>query len=245
MEKSSKCTVVTTAMLSFVAVTAITITAIYMLTGTASQLNTAPTSGASRPSTVQTVQVNVIVVDAKLKIEPVAVPPIPVINLSGTSLETVLKKAAQQAGIQGNELAAFMSQSAHETINFASLVEVGSVGYFRRYDPVHAPRQARNLGNIYAGDGFRYRGRGYIQLTGRYNYQLASTALGLPLVQHPELAAEPHIAAKIAVWYWKHRVRPRVTNFADVRSVTRPINPGLNGLADRRVKFQSYQLALL
>lgn len=169
----------------------------------------------------------------------------PVVNVSGTELEAVLKKAAKQAGIRGNELAAFMSQAAHETANFFSLVEMGSPGYFRRYDPLHAPRQARSLGNTQAGDGERYKGRGYIQLTGRYNYRQAGAALGLPLEAHPELAAQPHIAAQIAIWYWEWRVRPRVDNFADVRAVTRPINPGLNGLADRRAKFQSYQVALL
>jgi predicted chitinase len=167
------------------------------------------------------------------------------INLSGTNLEAVLKKAALQAGLSGSELAAFMSQASHETMGFFSLVEMGTPQYFRRYDPVHAPVRARNLGNTRAGDGERYRGRGYIQLTGRYNYRQAGEALGLPLEAHPELAAQPHIAATIAVWYWEWRVRPRVTNFADVREVTRPINPGLNGLADRRIKFQTYQVALL
>lgn len=238
MEKSKKCCGVGTSMLSFVTFFAVTVTAILTHTGTA---NHAPT--------VQVTVVDVPTVIVPVAMIPVAVitapAPAPAINLSGTDLEAVLKTTAMQAGLHGNELAAFMSQIAHETMNFARLVEVGTVSYFRRYDPVHAPRQARNLGNTRSGDGFRYRGRGYIQLTGRYNYKLASTALNLPLVQHPELAADPHIAAEIAVWYWNHRVRPRVTNFADVRSVTRPINPGLNGLADRRVKFSDYQTALL
>lgn len=239
MEKSKKRCVVEASLLSFVAMFAVTLAAIYTFTGIASEVNHAPT-----------VQVADTVIDVPTVIVPVAVTPVvmipaPMINLSGTDLEAVLKTTAMQAGIRGNELAAFMSQSAHETMNFVRLVEVGTVSYFRRYDPVHAPNRARNLGNTRSGDGFRYRGRGYIQLTGRYNYQLAGTALDLPLVRHPELAEDPHIAAEIAVWYWNHRVRPRVTNFADVRSVTRPINPGLNGLADRRVKFRSYQTALL
>jgi len=169
----------------------------------------------------------------------------PVTNVSGTDLEAVLKQKAIKAGIKGNELAAFMSQAAHETMGFFSLVEIGTPQYFRRYDPVHAPNRAKILGNTEAGDGERYRGRGYIQLTGRYNYRLAGEALGLPLEAHPELAEKPHIAAKIAVWYWEWRVRPRVNNFADVREVTRPINPGMNGLADRRIKFQTYQVALM
>ena len=167
------------------------------------------------------------------------------VNVSGTDLEAVLKRAAVKHGITGNELAAFMSQASHETLGFFSLVEMGTPQYFRRYDPVHAPARARTLGNTQAGDGVRYKGRGYIQLTGRYNYRRAGEALGLPLEAHPELAEQPHIAAKIAIWYWEWRVRPRVTNFADVRAVTRPINPGLKGLPDRREKFQTYRVALL
>jgi predicted chitinase len=199
-----------------------------------------------KPSTAAAVEqsnprVSGLVIDQR----PVAKLEMPAINLSGTDLEAVLKKAAQRAGLTGSELAAFMSQCAHETMNFFSLVEIGSPEYFRRYDPVHAPARARTLGNTRAGDGERYRGRGYIQLTGRYNYRLAGEAMGLPLEAHPELAAQPHIAAAIAIWYWEWRVQPNVTNFADVRAVTRPINPGLNGLADRRVKFQTYQVALL
>jgi len=199
-----------------------------------------------KPSTAAAVEqsnprVSGLVIDQR----PVAKLKAPAVNLSGTDLEAVLKKAAQRSGLTGSELAAFMSQCAHETMNFFSLVEIGSPEYFRRYDPVHAPVRARMLGNTRAGDGERYRGRGYIQLTGRYNYRLAGEALGLPLEAHPELAAQPHIAATIAIWYWEWRVQPNVTNFADVQAVTRPINPGLNGLADRRIKFQTYQVALL
>jgi predicted chitinase len=199
-----------------------------------------------KPSTAAAVeQSNLRVSGLVLDTQPVAKLKAPAVNLSGTDLEAVLKKAAQRSGLTGSELAAFMSQCAHETMNFFSLVEIGSPEYFRRYDPVHAPARARTLGNTRAGDGERYKGRGYIQLTGRYNYRLAGEALGLPLEAHPELAAQPHIAATIAIWYWEWRVQPNVTNFADVQAVTRPINPGLNGLADRRVKFQTYRVALL
>jgi predicted chitinase len=170
---------------------------------------------------------------------------VPMQSKTTLSLEQLLKQAAVNAGLSGNELAAFMAQCAHETMNFFSLVETGTPAYFNRYDPLHAPSRAARLGNTRAGDGERYRGRGYIQLTGRYNYRIAGDALSLPLEDHPELAAVPHIAASIAIWYWDSRVRPRVDNFADVRAVTRPINPGLAGLAERRTKFKSYQVALL
>jgi putative chitinase len=65
--------------------------------------------------------------------------------------------------------------------------------------------------------------------------------LGLPLEEKPELAIRPDIAAKIAVWYWKNRVKPNVINFNDTRDVTRYINPKLHGLADRHENFKDYK----
>ena len=65
-------------------------------------------------------------------------------------------------------------------------------------------------------------------------------ALGIPVDQHPELLENPDIAAKAAVWYWKHRVAPKVQNFADTRSATKPINGGLDRLHDRHEKFRAF-----
>lgn len=156
----------------------------------------------------------------------------------------VLKKTAQAAGIKGLELAQFMAQCAHETLDFASLKELGGKLDFRKYDPTHAPKKARALGNRQPGDGARYKGRGYIQLTGRDNYRRAGEALGLPLEAHPELVERPDVAAKVAVWFWKERVRPNVENFADTQQVTKNINPGLKGLQSRHRKFQTLQVAM-
>jgi putative chitinase len=168
-----------------------------------------------------------------------------IVNVSGTSHEALLKKAAMAAGIKGTELAAFLSQTAHETMNFQHMVEIGNDRAFRKYDPKHAPKKAKALGNTKVGDGAKYKGRGYIQLTGRYNYKRAGEALGLPLEQQPELVEKPEVAAKVAVWFWELRVQPNVDNFKDVTAVTKPINPGLRGLADRKEKFQAYKVALI
>lgn len=148
-------------------------------------------------------------------------------------------RAAELAGIKGIELAQFIAQIKHESWNFTRLQEVpkGSA-YFKRYDVKHNPKQAKRLGNVRQGDGARYRGRGYIQLTGRENYERASKALGIDLVRQPELAARPDIAARVAVWYWTNRVRPYVQDWMDTRQVTRLINPGLLGLQDRQRNFQ-------
>jgi len=149
----------------------------------------------------------------------------------------ILIKTAREAGLNGAELAQFVAQCAHETSNFTSLKEFGGKLDFKKYDPVHNPRKAKILGNKKAGDGARYHGRGYIQLTGRDNYKRAGEALGLPLEKHPELVEKPEVAAKVAVWFWKNQVKPKVNNFQDTAQVTKPINSGLKGLEDRHNKF--------
>lgn len=165
-------------------------------------------------------------------------------DLLASPTAQILKKTAMASGLRGVELAQFMAQCAHETLDFSRLSEIGGSLDFRKYDPKHAPKKARALGNKLPGDGARYKGRGFIQLTGRDNYRRAGQALSLPLEQKPELAENPEVAAKIAVWFWKERVRPNVDNFADTQQATQPINPGLRGLQDRHKKFQALQVAM-
>lgn len=100
-----------------------------------------------------------------------------------------------------------------------------------------------NLGNTEPGDGYKYRGRGFVQLTGRYRYAEYSRLTGLDLVHHPELASERDNAATIAIAYWKEQV---VKNHAEgsVRDATRFINNGYNGLADRRSAVAEWEQKL-
>ena len=156
-----------------------------------------------------------------------------------TPAAQTLKKTAIKAGIVGTELAQFMAQCAHETANFTSLEEFGGSLDFRKYDPKYNPRKAKQLGNKVAGDGAKYKGRGFIQLTGRDNYKRAGQALGLPLEQRPELVERPDVAAKVAVWFWQNRVAPKVASFHDTQQATKPINPGMRGLQDRHTKFNA------
>jgi putative chitinase len=67
--------------------------------------------------------------------------------------------------------------------------------------------------------------------------------LGLPLDANPELAAQPEIAAKIAVWYWNTRVAPKVSDFTNTKAVTKKINPALKHQDRRQQQFTKYQLA--
>jgi putative chitinase len=149
----------------------------------------------------------------------------------------VLSSVAKASGIQGTELAQFMAQCAHETADFSTLKEYGGKLDFKKYDIRFNPAKAKALGNIHPGDGARYFGRGFIQLTGRYNYKRAGEALGLPLEKHPEMVEKPEVAAKVAVWFWQNHVQPNVDNFQNTKQVTKPINPGMKGLQNRHDKF--------
>ncbi|MDX2233062.1 MAG: glycoside hydrolase family 19 protein [Hyphomonadaceae bacterium] len=136
----------------------------------------------------------------------------------------------------GLRVSHFMAQCAHESGNFRYMVELGNDAYFAKYEG------RASLGNTQAGDGARYKGRGIIQLTGRANYTTYGAALGLDLVNNPDLAALPENAVKIACEYWKRTTRGGVSmnQLADadnLEAITRRINGGVNGLEDRRLKL--------
>jgi len=156
--------------------------------------------------------------------------------------EELVHKVAHSSGIKDTELAQFLAQVRHESADFGSMNEWGGPEYFKhKYDIEYAPKTAKMLGNIYPGDGVRYHGRGFIQITGRTHYHNAGLALGLPLEQKPELANKPEVAAKIAVWYWKNHVRPRVLDFKNTDAVTELVNgKAKRGLRDRINSFKDY-----
>ena len=160
-----------------------------------------------------------------------------------------LVKVAKANGIKGVELAQFLAQMEHESLDFNKMKEIGKKAYFNKYDPKHNPKLASKLGNKNAGDGERYKGRGFIQLTGKTNYIDANNYLRtinpkIDIVKNPDLAARPDIAAQIALWYWQEKVRPLVKDFSDTTRVTKLINGGLNGLQDRHTNFREYMASL-
>lgn len=122
----------------------------------------------------------------------------------------------------------FLAQAAHESDSFKTLKEYGGASYFARYDG------RKDLGNVKAGDGARYHGRGIFQLTGRANYREYGALLGLDLEGNPERAAEPELSLEIACLYWKRKGLNAHAERDDVVAVTRLINGGSNGLEDRR-----------
>jgi putative chitinase len=160
-----------------------------------------------------------------------------------TDAEAALQTAAKAAGLKGPELAQFMAQTRHESWDFGKMKEVGNKKRFAKYD---APRKAKQLGNKVRGDGELFKGRGFIQLTGRDNYTRASQQIfgDDRLVKNPDLASRLDVGAQIALWFWKNQVRPNVSNFNNTKEVTNAINPGLSGLQDRHTKFKEYMAVL-
>ncbi len=105
----------------------------------------------------------------------------------------------------------------------------------------HVYANRNGNGSVESGDGFRFRGRGYLQLTGRANYTLFGGRLGIDLIRHPELAEEPETAWLIAANFLATRGRAGRLAFEwadrnNVEMVTRIVNGGTHGLADRRLR---------
>ncbi len=94
---------------------------------------------------------------------------------------------------------------------------------------------AGRMGNSEPGDGWKYRGRGLIQITGRSNYELAQELTGMPTLEEPDLLTTPEPALMSALAWWGETV-PDAENLS-VDQVTRRVNGGLNGLADRQRLF--------
>jgi putative chitinase len=126
-------------------------------------------------------------------------------------------------------LANFLGQAAHESGGFQFMREIwGPTPAQRRYEG------RRDLGNTQPGDGKRFMGRGIFQLTGRANYAEMAVRTGLPLVDQPELAERPDTAVLTACIFWQTRGLSALADAGQEDTITRRINGGTNGIADRR-----------
>lgn len=96
-------------------------------------------------------------------------------------------------------------------------------------------------GDEASGDGWRYRGRSDIQLTGRANYQAAEAGTGIPLVDSPELATDPSNSAIIAAWFWASKGLNALADKGDIIGITKAINGGLNGLSERVAFWKTFK----
>ncbi len=164
-----------------------------------------------------------------------------------------------------SRLAALCGQTAHESGGYQSSIERLSYSaeklmavwpsryktlalaqeYARQPEKLANHTYAKRNGNgpPESGDGWRYRGRGWLMLTGRSNYRAVGKALGIDLVKEPDLARDSSIAWQIAVHFFNSRKRAGKTvmewaDLGDTRMVTRIINGGYHGLADRETRTQ-------
>lgn len=156
-------------------------------------------------------------------------------------------------------IAGFLSQTAHESAGFkfvsenlnystASLMRVWpsrfpTVEVAQRYamnpEKIANRAYADRMGNgsEASGDGWKYRGRGLIQLTGKNNYVAYSLACDNEALQKPDIVAEPKYAAESAGWFWSVNRLNSVADTQDIVRMTKIINGGTNGLDDRQMKY--------
>ena len=157
----------------------------------------------------------------------------------------------------------FLAQVSHESGSFKYVKE--NLNYsanalyavFRKYFPTLAAaelyaRQPEKIANkVYAnrmgngdeasGEGWKYRGRGLIQLTGKDNYTSFSADTGQDFVGNPDLVTQPEWALSSACWFWKKRNINRFADEDDIHMVTKRINGGFNGLEDRQHFLDEYK----
>jgi putative chitinase len=114
----------------------------------------------------------------------------------------------------------FIAQACHETMGLALSEEQASGAAYE---------DRASLGNTQPGDGPRYKGRGIFQLTGRANYKSYGEKLGLDLINHPELAADPANSLLIACEFWNRNNLNKYADADDVLAISKIINTGHNG----------------
>ena len=128
--------------------------------------------------------------------------------------------------------AAFIAQIGHESGQLKYVKEIwGPTVAQAKYEG------RKDLGNIVVGDGSKYQGRGLIQITGRANYLACGEALGLDLIQQPELLEKPQHACMSAAWFWATRGLNTLADAGLFDKITRRINGGQNGAADRQALY--------
>lgn len=155
-------------------------------------------------------------------------------------------------------VAMFLAQTAHESGNFSAVQEnlnysakallafwpkkfAGVAESYARIPEKIANRAYADRmgnGNEASGDGWKYRGRGVIQLTGKDNYTACGKALDLDLVGNPDQVAENPVAILSAGWYWDTRRLNQWADKGDVLTVTKKINGGTIGLEDRKHHYE-------
>lgn len=194
------------------------------------------------------------------------------VRLSGDAKEReqALLQTAMENGITDPmELAMFLAHTAHESARFTTTeedirwrpetmrrlwpnrfpsLELARAVHRQGYPAVAEKVYGNRMGNDQVGDGFKFRGRGFMQLTGKDNYRAFQRTFGkqygLDVVSNPDVVAkDPKVAAMSAVHWWLNRGQTlrKLAQQGNVEETTRLVNGGLNGLSDRRQLFASYK----
>ena len=152
----------------------------------------------------------------------------------------VLNTAMNRYQIVGpKRIAAFIAQIGHESGQLKYVKEIwGPTAAQVKYEG------RKDLGNTIAGDGSKYRGRGLIQITGRANYMTCGEGLGLDLIKQPELLEKSQHACMSAAWFWATRGLNTLADAGQFDKITRRINGGQNGAADRQALYARAQKVL-
>jgi putative chitinase len=159
--------------------------------------------------------------------------------------------------------ACFIGQCMHESNNFKTLEEnlnYSAKGLMAtwpsRFDAAEAARCERKpeliankvyagrMGNTEDGEGYKFRGRGLKQLTGKENYNNCGSAIGEDLIEHPDLLLTMKYAALSAGWFWNKKNLNALADLNDIEQMTKRINGGLIGLAERKAKIAKALLVI-
>ena len=167
-----------------------------------------------------------------------------------------------------NRVAAFIAQCGHESGGWRVFSEnlnysaEGLAKTFGKYfgptganptDYAKKPEKIANLiyanrmgnGNAVSGDGYKYRGRGPIQLTGKSNYTAFSTEMGVDAVSNPDIVSTDKKAALMsAIWFWNKNGLNKLADAGDIKGMTKKINGGFIGLEDRIAHYNDTLAAL-
>ena len=181
------------------------------------------------------------------------------IGINEKWLEPLNKGFDKYSIIDKNEIAMFLAQTTHESNNYKRLEESFNYRperlfevFKKRVGTIEKAKElcskgAKAIGDfVYGGrlgnakdEGYKYRGRGIIQLTGKNNYEYYGKKLNIDLVNSPDLAKEPDAAIEIALLFWREKGCGLLARKGDVKGVTKLINGGYNGLDDRQKRFDS------
>lgn len=149
----------------------------------------------------------------------------------------ILNERGAEFGICNKDrMCAFLATIIHES---------GCFKYKKELASGKAYEGRKDLGNTEAGDGVKYKGRGYIQITGRANYQKVQEALKVPCIEKPELLESYPLCMIASLWWWHMNGCNQLADKGSIELVTRRVNGGYNGITERKKYYELAKLYVL